>query len=149
MEPINTRIIVATSTGDPKTTMVVCYSPTNVSEETQVREFYTELQDTIKKLPKHNVIIIAGDLNTQVGMQDTKGSSFHGNTNRNGQILLDLMQECNLVSISTKFVKRKGKLWMFTYPNKQKAHLDHILMNRKWQNSSLDCETYNYDFNWI
>ena len=143
VESINARIMVATFNGNPQTTFVACYSPTNVSEEIQAQEFYTQLQDTIRKLPKHNVIIVAGDLNAQVGIQDTKGSSFHEQTNRNGQMLLDLIKECNLVSISTKFIKKKGKLWTFTYPNKQKAHLDHILINKKWQNSALDCEAYN------
>ena len=143
VESINTRIMVATFNGNPKTTFVACYSPTNVSEEIQAQEFYTQLQDTIRKIPKHNVTIVAGDMNAQVGIQDTKGRSFHEETNRNGQMLLDLIKECNLVSISTKFIKKKGKLWTYTYPNKQKAHLDHILINKKWQNSALDCEAYN------
>ena len=143
MRKTTSRIFIPPFNGNPKTTFVACYSPTNVSEETQAQEFYTQLQDTIRKLPKHNVIIIAGDMNAQVGTRDTKGSSYHEKTNRNGQMLLDLMKECNLVSISTKFTKKAGKLWTYTYPNGQKAQLDHILVNKKWQNSALDCGAFN------
>ena len=50
VESINTRIMVATFNGNPKTTFVACYSPTNVSEEIQAQEFYTQLQDTIRKI---------------------------------------------------------------------------------------------------
>ena len=36
VEHISTRIMVATFSGNPKTTIVACYSPTDVSEENQV-----------------------------------------------------------------------------------------------------------------
>ena len=65
------------------------------------------LQDVIRQLPKHNVIIIAGDLTAQVGSVDIVGFSFHDKTNRNGSLLLDLTKECELVRISTKIQKRK------------------------------------------
>ena len=143
VESVSARIMVATFNGYPKTTIIACYSPTNCSEEAEASDFYIGLQDSIRQVPKHNVIIVAGDMNAQVGIQDTKGSSFHDQTNRNGHMLLDLMKECNLVSISTRFCKRKGKLWTFTYPSGVRAHLDHILLNKKWQNSALDCQSYN------
>ena len=29
------------------------------------------------------------------------------------------------------------------YPNRERAQLDHILINKKWQNSAMDCQSYN------
>ena len=58
-------------------------------------------------------------------------------------LLLDVINECNMINLSTKCCKRIGKLWTFTYPNGAKAQLDHILINRKWKNSALNCEAYN------
>ena len=47
------------------------------------------------------------------------------------------------MSISTKFQKRNDKLWTHTYPNGERAQLDHILINKKWKNSAMDCQSYN------
>ena len=101
------------------------------------------LQDVIRQLPKHNFVIIAGDVNAQVGSEDIVGFSFHDTINRNGSLLLDLTKECELVSIITKLQKKKGKLWTHTYPNGERAQLDHILINKKWKNNAMDCTSCN------
>ena len=83
-------------------------------------------------------------MNAKIGKSDCEGSHFHELTNRNGQLLIDMMNECDLIGLSTKYRKRKGKLWSFTYPDGTKAQLDHILLiNKKWKNSALDCQAYS------
>ena len=56
-------------------------------------------------------------------------------TNRNGEKLLDFMEEYNLCPVNTKFVKCKNQLWTFEYPNGDRAQIDYILVRKKWQNS--------------
>ena len=114
VESVSPRIVVATFNENPKTTFVSCYSPTDCSDEIEAVQVYSILQDVVRQLPKHNVIIIAGDMNVHVGPEDIVDFSFHDKTNRNGNLLLDLTKECELVSISTKFQKKKGKLWTHT-----------------------------------
>ena len=80
------------------------------------QDFKQIIKDAIRQLPKHNVTIIDENMNAAVGSNDTVGFSFHGKTNRNGNMRLGLTKECELVSISTKFQKKKGKLWTHTYP---------------------------------
>ena len=128
IEPINSRIIIATFSGNPETTIISCYSPTNVSEDSIAENFYSQL--SIKQIPKHNITIVCGDMNAKIGSQDCKGTPFHQTTNRNGQLLLDVINECEMVNLSTKYTKRLGKLWTFTYPIGSKAQLDHILINK-------------------
>ena len=82
-------------------------------------------------------------MNAKIGENDATASSFHETTNRNGRFLLDLMDGCNLTNLSTSFQKKKGKLWTFQYPNGQKGQIDHILINKKWGNSAMNCEAYN------
>ena len=79
----------------------------------------------------------------QVGKSECKGSSYHEVTNRNGEYLLNLMRECEVLDLSTIFCKRQGKLWTFTYPNGGRAQLDHVLINRKWKNGAVDCQAYS------
>ena len=60
------------------------------------------LQDVIRQLPKHNVIIIIpGDMNSQVGSEDMVGFSSHDKTNRNGHLLLDLAKIIEIHKKST------------------------------------------------
>ena len=62
----------------PQTTIVSCYHPANLSEETDASVFfYSLLQDATRQLPKHNVILVAGDMKARVGTPDIKGYSFH------------------------------------------------------------------------
>ena len=110
VEPLSPKIMVATLNKNPKTTIFSCFSPINCSDKIEVVEFYRMLQDIIRQLPMHNVVIFAGDMNAQSGSEDTVGFSCHDTTNRNGNLLLDLTKECGLESISTTIQKKKAKL---------------------------------------
>ena len=143
VEPINPRTLIATFNGNPAVTVISCYSPTNVSTVDEKEEFYAELAELTKNIPKHNVILIGGDMNARIGESDAKGSVYNETTNENGQHLLDYMQECNLKALNTSFTKRKGKLWTHTSPAGARSQIDYILINNKWKNSVLNCEAYS------
>ena len=57
-------MIAATFNGNPRAT-IICYSPTNVSEETELVTFYDELSSLVRSIPKHNVLVIGRDMNAQ------------------------------------------------------------------------------------
>ena len=59
-----------------KTITLCCYSPTNTSEITGVESFYLGLSDITKQVPKHNVFLVVGDLNSHLG-NTKKASNFH------------------------------------------------------------------------
>ena len=50
----------------PNTIIISCYSPTNVRDETDLIAFYNELFSLVRIIPKHNVLIIGGDMNAQI-----------------------------------------------------------------------------------
>ena len=62
IEKIQPRMMVATFNGDPSATIISCYSPTNVSEETDLLAFYNELSSLIRSIPQYNVLVIGGDM---------------------------------------------------------------------------------------
>ena len=39
--------------------------------------------------------------------------------------------------------KREGKLWTDTCTNNSKAQIDYVLINKKWKNSTMNCEAYS------
>ena len=137
VEKINERIAILTLEGNPRTTIINCYSPTNVSSETEIENFYQSLSDTITQIPAHNMVIKGRDFNAKI-------VHFTALTNRNGQMLCDLMVQHELIALNTRFRKSKKKLWRFIYPNGEKAQLDYILGRKKWRNSFKNCQSYNY-----
>ena len=85
--------MIATFNGNPRATIISCYSPTNVSEETELVAFYNKLSSLVRSIPKHNVLVIGGDINTQIGKNGNNKYSLHNTLNRNGQHLTDFMKK--------------------------------------------------------
>ena len=134
--------MVATFNGNPRAT-IICYSPTNVSEETELIALHDELSSLVRSIPKHNVLVIGGDMNAQTGKKGNHKFSQHNSSNRNGQHLTDFMIENRLTSLNTNFQRREGKLWAYTYPNNTKAQIDYVFINKKWNYSALNCKAYS------
>ncbi|XP_072033056.1 uncharacterized protein [Amphiura filiformis] len=139
---ITSRILQVTLGGNPKTTIITTYSPTNVSDEEDVEEHYKQLNAATKSVPAHNVLIIAGDFNARIGLDDAK-FAYHQNTNRNGDFLLEFAQENNLIITNTTFQKKKSKLWTCVLPSGFRAQLDYVLIRKKWKNCVINTQAYN------
>ena len=75
IEKIQPRMMAATFNGNPRATIISCYSPTNVSEETELVTFYDELSSLVHSIPKHNMLVIGGDMNAQIGKTETTNTA--------------------------------------------------------------------------
>ena len=142
IEPISPRIMVLELDGNPKTTVLCVYSPTNTSPIEEIDDFYTTLRTTIEQVPPHNFLVLAGDFNAKLGPEESK-FSFHSKTNRNGEMLMDFVQEFNLFISNTHFMKPKGQMWTFEYPSGARAQLDYVIFRKKWRNSVKDSRAYS------
>ena len=143
IERIQPRMMVATFNGNPKATIISCYSPTNVSDETELVTFYEELSSLVRSIPKHNLLVMDGDMNVQIGKNRNNKYSLQNTSNSNGQHLIDFMIENRLTCLNTNYQKREGRLWTYTYANNSKAQIDYVFINRKWKNSAMNCEAYS------
>ena len=54
IERIQPRMMAARFNGNPRATIISCYSPTNISEETEQVTFYDELSSLVRSIPKYN-----------------------------------------------------------------------------------------------
>ena len=115
------RMMVATSYGNHRATIISCYNPTNVSEESELIAFYGELSSLVRSTPKHIVLVIGGDMNALIGKNGNNKYSLHNTSNRNGLHLTDFMIENRLTCLNTNFQKREEKWWTYTYANNNKA----------------------------
>ena len=90
--------------------------------------------DTIKAIPTHNLLLLIGDCNAYIGTNDAL-ITYYEQTNSNGQLLLDLALETNMVITNTQFQKRRVKLWKFIANTSGfKSQIDYILIDQKWRN---------------
>ena len=129
--------------GNPMTTITACYSPTNVSEIEDIETFYEQLSASSRQIPKHNIHILSGDFNAHLGQHDGFKFSYHEMTNRNGKILNEYLLENKLISLNTRYKKRKGQPRTHKSQNGSYVQLDYIMVNKKWKNSSKNCRAYN------
>ena len=113
--------MVATFNGNSSTTIISCYSLTNASIETNLDTFYNELFSFIHGVPKHNVRIISGNVNAQIGKNVNNKFSLHNWSNRNGKHQTNFTLENGRTCLHTKCQKRKGKLWTYTCANNAKT----------------------------
>ena len=91
IEKIQPRMMAATFNGNPRATIIPCNSPANVSEETELVTFYDELSSLVRSIPKHNTLVIGGDMNAQIGKNGSNKYSLHYTSNMNGQHLTDFI----------------------------------------------------------
>ena len=70
----NDRMISVRFQGKPFNIIVILvYPPNSNTEETEVEQFYEDLQDLIELTPKKDVLFIIGDWNAKVRSQETPG----------------------------------------------------------------------------
>ena len=82
-------------------------------------------------------------MNAQIRKNLNNKFSFHYSSNRKGAHQTDFRLENIFTHLNSKFQKREGKSWTYTYANKVKAQIENILINKKWNNSTLNCEAYS------
>ena len=94
-------------------TVIQVYAPTSNAEETEVEQFYEDLQDLLELTPKKDVLFIIGDWNAKVGSQETPGVTGKfglGMHNQARQRLIEFCQENTLVITNTIFQQYKRRL---------------------------------------
>ena len=96
-------------------TEIQVYAPVTNPEQTQVEEFYDELQDLLELISKKDVLFIIGDWNAKVGSQEISGVTDKcglGVQNEEGQSLTLFFQDDALVIGNTLFQQHKRRLYI-------------------------------------
>ena len=135
--------MAATFNSNPRATIISCYSPTNVSEKTELVTFYEKLSSLVRSIPKHSLRVIGEDMNAPIRKNRNNKYSLYNTSNRNGQHLTDFMIENRLTCLNTINQKRERKLWTYTYASNSKTQIDYVFINKKWKNSAMNCQAYS------
>ena len=109
--------------GKPLNIMVIqVYALTSDAEESDIEQFYEDLQDLLELTPQKDVLFIIGDWTTKVGSQETPGVTGKfglGVRNEAGQRLIEFCQENALVIANTLFQQHKRRRYTWTSPEGQ------------------------------
>ena len=120
------------------------YAPTSNAEETEVEQFYEDLQDLLELTPKRDVFFIIEDWNAKVGSQETPGVTGKfglGVQNESGQRLIEFCQENTRVIANTLF-RHKRRLYTWTSPDGQHQNqIDYVLCSQRWRSSIQSTKT--------
>ena len=148
-EPVNERIIIARFFSKHiKLTVVQCFAPTNEASEEEKEAFYLALQDTAAQIPKHNMLVVLGELNAKVGMdnkgfEEIMGGEGCGNRNENGGLFLDFCHANNLVTGGSIFPHEEIHKVTWTSPNGfTKNEIDHTMTTRRFRRAVEDVGAY-------
>ncbi|XP_068720611.1 uncharacterized protein [Montipora capricornis] len=144
--PINDRIMTMRLPLQRKmyATLISVYATTMTNTEEVKEEFYSDLRETIRRVPADDRLVLVGDFNARVGSDIEKwkevlGSHGVGKCNASGELVLALCSEYNLVITNTLFKHKNThkKTWM--HPRSKHWHLlDYIIVRQRDKSDVLD-----------
>ena len=103
-------------------TVIQVYVLTSNTEETEVEQFYEDLQDLLELTPKKDVLFIIRGLECKSKKSRNTwvtGKFGLGIRNEAGQRLIEFCQENTLVIANTLFQQHKRRLYTWTSPDGQ------------------------------
>ena len=142
--PINDRLMTIRLQAKPiNFTVIQVYAPTSTANDDDVDEFYAQLQDTLDKASKRDVVMIIGDFNAKIGAgyqhEEEKvaiGKHGLGVRNKRGDSLVDFCIGNELVVANTLFQQHPRRLYTWISPNgKVRNQIDFILIKKRWKSS--------------
>jgi len=134
--PINEKICTIRLKGKfNNITVINVHAPTEEKTEEEKDKFYDYFQRTFERVPKHDVVLILGDLNAEIGKEKayenvTGKHTLHEISNQNGELVCNFATENNLTVMRTQFQHKRIHKGTWTSPDfKTVNQIDHVLIN--------------------
>ncbi|XP_068717264.1 craniofacial development protein 2-like [Montipora capricornis] len=127
-----------------KLTLIHAYSPTNDASIESKDDFYEQLEGTVQKCNRNEILLITGDLNAKVGKgtpgeREVLGQHGTGDRNENGEWLCEFLEMNGLVITGTIFPHKEIHKATWTSPNgRTKNQIDHTMIAKEYRSSVMD-----------
>ena len=152
-DPVSERILrVRLKLHTGYLSLIAVYAPTN-DDQAESDQFYQDLQTIILKVPKRDMLLVAGDFNARVGRSEGNWNGILGehcpDRNENGERLIDLCACNNLVVTNTLFKHRPchQMTWYHPAEREQRGHMiDYVIVNHRFRSSILDTRVFRGTF---
>ena len=150
--PVSSRVITIRLSAKPmNVTIIQAYAPTTDHDDDRVEEFYEDLENTMKAVPKKDLLIVQGDWNAKVGPDSydqwagTVGKFSTGETNDRGLRLLEFATSNKLTLANTLFPLKMSRRTTWHSPNGLVHNqIDFILTPRRFKSSINKARTRTY-----
>ncbi|XP_045496887.1 craniofacial development protein 2-like [Colias croceus] len=129
-------------------TIVNVYAPTEITDDSQKDLFYEDLELVYDQIADYDVKIVVGDLNAQVGREDTfiptiGKYSKHQHTNDNGLRLISFAASKSMLVKSTMFDHKDIHKGTWKSPDGTTVNqIDHVLVDSRHGSNLEDVRTY-------
>ncbi|XP_065565738.1 uncharacterized protein LOC136030597 [Artemia franciscana] len=148
-EAVSDRIVMACLKGQSNNlTKLSVYAPIRDAPDHLKDKFYADLQLTLNKIPRKDILVIGGDFNARIGtrLNDSEwaiGSQGLGNYRING-VRLIMFAMLNSLSVANAWFKHKP---CHTYTRRSRdgrtrAQIDYSLVSRRWKSMIKDSRVY-------
>ena len=126
-------------TSHAKVSIVPCYAPTNEHDDADKDAFYQHLQDVVDKIPRHDILIVMGDLNAQIGgsrsgFEHVLDPHAFGNRTDNGDRFTKFCA-MNSMKIGSSLFDHKNiyKITWTSNDHTTKTQIEHIASGPSWR----------------
>jgi endonuclease/exonuclease/phosphatase family metal-dependent hydrolase len=108
-EPYNERLCKLRIKGKFNNLSIISVNaPTEEKSDEEKEKFYEDLQIVLNKIPKHDIVIILGDLNAKIGKEEVYQNvagkhMLHETSNRNGEWVCEYATANNMKIMSTYY----------------------------------------------
>ncbi|GFS11485.1 craniofacial development protein 2 [Elysia marginata] len=143
--PISSRLIsIRLATKPHNITAIQVYAPTSDHEDDEVEKFYEDLDNSIAKVPKKDILILQGDWNAKVGPDaflqwaGTAGRFGHGTTNERGLRLLEFAKSHSLTLVNTLHPHKRSRTITWHAPNGEVHNQIDYILAPQWYKSSIN-----------
>jgi endonuclease/exonuclease/phosphatase family metal-dependent hydrolase len=123
-------------------TLINVHVPTEEKIE-EKGKFYDHLQRTYDRAPKHDIVMILGDLNAKIAYENVTGKHrVHDVSNQNGEIICNFAIENNMTVMNTQFQHKTIHKGTWISPELTTVNrTDHILINTNKKKTVQDVRT--------
>jgi len=148
-KPVNERICILRLRGRFFNYSIInVHAPHNGRPEDEKERFYSELERAQYNCPRHDIKIVIGDFNAQVGREAIYRPvigkySLHRETNENGLRLINFATATNMRVCSSFFMHKNIHKVTWMPPNGRRGtQIDHILIDARHFSDVLDVRAY-------
>ena len=139
--PISSRLMTVRLRASPfNITIIQVYAPTSSYDDSEVDEFYREIQSLVDQTPKQDILVVQGDWNAKVGEDaqddwgEVCGPFCNTETNDRGLKLLDFATDNNLVLANILGNHKPSRRWTWHSPDgTHHNQTDYILAKKRFR----------------
>ena len=116
-------------------TIISVYAPTMTNPDENKEAFYNQLATVLSGIPRTDKLLLIGDFNARLGRDNEKwplvmGKHGIGKCNSNGELLLALCSEFELIVMNNMFKQKDDRKTTWMHPRSKNWHMIEFIITR-------------------